>query len=144
MFLIYFFFFFKSGNSIFKEFAAYSKWIRFAAKSTYFFSINFFLQTICKFLTFRFNVHCLKVPKRLRRKLRAKVFFRIKYVQFHNDFKKGLKWLFLYRNYFDRVGFRNRLLCALLHTFFEEKKSFLYLKKIQIYKKVLIKSKTKE
>ena len=124
-----FFFFFKRNDPLFHSFSHFFKWASFSTKYTHFFSINFLLKMISELLAPRFIVQCEKLPKRLKKKMKVKYKFRLKYVQFHNDFKKALKWLYFYSKFFNKARLSGRLFYAILFTFFEEKKSFLYLKK---------------
>lgn len=139
-----FFFFFKRNDPLFHGFSHFFKWASFSTKYTYFFSINFLLKIISEFLAPRFTVQCEKLSKRLKKKTKLKYKFRLKYVQFHNDFKKALKWIYFYSKFFNKATLSGRLFYAILFTFFEEKKSFLYLKKIKIYKKMLKKSRARD
>ena len=125
---------------MFLEYSNFFKWFRFSKNYADFYSINFIFQTICDFLTPRFTLICEKISKRLKKKLKKKYRFKIKYVPLHTDFKKALKWVYLYSMLFDKVKLSIRLFYSIFTTFFEEKKSFLYLKKIKIYKKVLKKN----
>jgi hypothetical protein len=52
-------------------------------------------------------------------------------------------WLFFYSNTFNDKKFFDRILKSLLYTYFERRSSYLYLKKIEIYMK-LIESKKKK
>ena len=137
------FFLIKKKDSEVTRFVSFFKFFEFAKVYKNFFNISFFLTTICQFLAPRFNLQCLSVPKKYRKKFKCRYLFRLKYVKFFNETKKSLKWLVLYSNQFAKYKFESRLLVSLLTTFFEEKTSFLYFKKIAIYKKMLIKSKTK-
>jgi len=137
------FFLVKKKNNEVQKFTNFYKFFEFAKTYKNFYNISFFLNTICSFLAPRFNLQCLSVPKKYRKKFKCRYLFRLKYVKFFNESKKCLKWLVLYSNQFFKYKVESRLLNSLLLTFFEEKKSFLYLKKIAIYKKMLIKSKVK-
>jgi len=139
-----FFFFFKRNDPLFHDFSNFFKWFSFAAKHSYFFSINLLLKIISDFLAPRFIIQCDKLPKRLKKRMKVKYKFRLKYVQFHNDFKKALKWLYFYSKFFNKATLSGRLFYAILFTFFEEKKSFLYLKKIKIYQKMLKKVRARD
>ena len=139
-----FFFFFKKSNPLFTEYSNFFKWVSFSKNYPYFYSIDFLIRMICTPLIPRFTIQCEKVPKKLKKKIKTKYQFKLKYVQFHNDFKKILKWLYYYSKYFNKTKLSDRLFHSLFITFFEEKKSFLYSKKIRIYKKMLKKSRARD
>lgn len=138
------FFFLKKGNPLFMEYSSFFKWESFSRSYLYFYSIDLLIRLICMPLIPRFTIRCEKVPKRLKKKIKMKYQFKLKYVQFHNDFKKILKWLYYYSKYFNKTTLSDRLFHSLFTTFFEEKKSFIYTKKMKIYQKMLKKSRARD
>ena len=81
------------------------------------------------------------VPKKYRKKLKCKFIFKLNYVKEFKKNKKVLRWLYLYNLKFNNYSIKDRLFNSIIYTFFEDRESFLYNKKIIIYKKMLGKSK---
>lgn len=106
-----------------------------------FFYINFFLDWFIHLLAPKFDLQCLTVPKKYRKKLKCKFLFKLKYVKDFKKKKKVMKWIYLYNLKFNDYTIVNRLFNSFVFTFFEDKKSFLFSKKLIIYKKMLLRSK---
>lgn len=136
-----FYFFLNKGFFLEKNFENYYKLSSLFYTYKNFFYINFFFDWFVYLLSPKFDLQCLSVPKKYRKKLKCKFLFKLKYVKEFKKKKKVMKWLYLYNLKFNDLKLVNRLFNSFIFTFFEDKKSFLFSKKLVIYKKVLLKSK---
>lgn len=134
-----FFFLFFTTNSI--------QWTNFQGnidilKNSFFLNFNFFkinliLEYLINLLNPIFDVECHNVPKTYKKKSKTNFFFKLKYLNYNLRKKRALKWLYLYSlNFNDRLFFK-KIFKSIFFTFIEGKNSFLYKKKIQIYKKII-------
>ena len=134
-----FFFLFFTTNSI--------QWTNFQdniniLKNSFFLNFNFFkinliLEYLINLLNPIFDVECHNIPKTYKKKSKKNFFFKLKYLNYNLRKKRALKWLYLYSlNFNDRLFFK-KIFKSIFFTFLEGKNSFLYKKKIQIYKKII-------
>ena len=107
------------------------------------FFINFFFKNILELLNPTFNLKLSKIPENLKKETDGK--FKDSLIYLFPEKRVGIifNWLFFYSNTFNDKKFFDRILKSLLYTYFERRSSYLYLKKIEIYMK-LIESKKKK
>ena len=134
-----FFFLFFTTNSI--QWSSYQGNIDIL-KNSFFLNLNFFkidliLEYLVNLLNPIFDVECHNIPKTYKKKSKKNFFFKLKYLNYNLRKKRALKWLYLYSlNFNDRLFFK-KIFKSIFFTFLEGKNSFLYKKKIQIYKKII-------
>ena len=102
-----------------------------------FFKINLILKLLINLINPVFDVICYNVPKTYKKKLKKNYFFKLKYLNNNLRAKRALKWLYLYSLNFNDKLFFKKIFKSIFFTFLEGKNSFLYKKKIQIYKKII-------
>lgn len=102
-----------------------------------FFKINLILEFLINLLNPIFDIECHDIPKKYKKKSKQQFSFKIKYLNTNLRKKRALKWLYLYSLNFDEKLFFKKIFKSIFFTFLEGKNSFLYKKKIQIYKKVI-------
>lgn len=134
----FFFLFFLSNNT---------QWTSFQGnidilKNSFFLNFNFFkinliLEFLINLLNPVFDVECHNVPKTYKKKSKKNFFFKIKYLNYNLRKKRALKWLYLYSLDFNDQLFFKKVFKSIFFTFLEGKNSFLYKKKIEVYKKVI-------
>lgn len=134
-----FFFLFFTTNSI--QWSSYQGNIDILKNSFFlnlnFFKINLILEYLVNLLNPIFDVECHNIPKTYKKKSKKNFFFKLKYLNYNLRKKRALKWLYLYSlNFNDRLFFK-KIFKSIFFTFLEGKNSFLYKKKIQIYKKII-------
>ena len=79
---------------------------------------------------------CVVVPKKYRKKLKKKYLYKIKYLSATNRISRCLKLIKNYKNSLKYYSNFNRELFCYLDLMLNYKYSYIYLKKIDIYKKV--------
>lgn len=134
----FFFLFFYNNNNVWENF---QKNINILKNSFFlnfnFFRINLILEFLINFLNPVFDLLCYNKPNTYKKKSDTGFFFKLKYLDYNLRKKRALKWLYLYSlNFNDRLFFK-KIFKSIFFTFIEGKNSFLYKKKIQIYKKTI-------
>jgi len=99
---------------------------------------NFFfiLNWIFSWVKPMFFMDCVVVPKKYRKKLKKKYLYKIKYLSIKTRINKCLKLVKNYKNSLKYYSNFNRELFCYLDLILNYKNSYIYLKKIDIYKKV--------
>lgn len=99
---------------------------------------NFFfiLNWIFNWVKPMFFMDCVVVPKKYRKKLKKKYLYKIKYLSSSNRINRCLKLIKNYKNSLKYYSNFNRELFCYLDLILNYKYSYIYLKKIDIYKKV--------
>lgn len=134
----FFFFFFNSNNT---EYLNFQKNIDILKNSLFlnfnFFKINLILEFLINLINPIFDIVCYNTPLKYKKKSKKNFFFKLNYLSGESRKKRALKWLYLYSFTFNDKMLSRKVFKSILFTFLEGKKSFLYKKKIQIYKKVI-------
>ena len=99
-------------------------------------NINYLLNWIFFLIEPMFYVECSVVPKKYRKKLKKKYLYKIKYLNKSKRTNKILNWITKYSNTLKNFKFLNRQLLVYLDLFLNYKNSYLYDKKLLVYKKV--------
>jgi len=99
---------------------------------------NFFfiLNWILNWVKPMFFMDCVVVPKKYRKKLKKKYLYKIKYLSHSTRLNKSLKLIKNYKNSLKYYSNFNRELFCYLDLILNYKYSYIYLKKIDVYKKV--------
>jgi hypothetical protein len=79
---------------------------------------------------------CVVVPKKYRKKLKKKYLYKIKYLNSNARLNKSLRLIKNYKNSLKYNSIYNRELFCYLDLILNYKFSYIFLKKISIYKKV--------
>ncbi len=134
----FFFLFFYNNNNVWENFQKNINILKNSFFLNYnFFHINLILEFLVNFLNPIFDFLCYNRPKTYKKKSKLGFFFKLKYLNYSVRKKRSLKWLYLYSlNFSDRLFFK-KIFKSIFFTFIEGKNSFLYKKKIQIYKKTI-------
>lgn len=81
-------------------------------------------------------MECSLVPKKYVKKLKKKYIYKIKYLSMNYRVNKSLKWIRNYMNSLKYNSINNRSLFCYLDLILNYKFSYIYLKKISVYKKI--------
>ena len=79
---------------------------------------------------------CTIVPKKYRKKVKKKYLYKVKYLGIKGRVSKSLKWIQNYKNSLKFYSVIDRELFCYLDLILNYKLSYVYLKKIIIYKKI--------
>lgn len=99
-------------------------------------NINYLLNWIFYLVEPMFYIECSVVPKKYRKKLKKKYLYKIKYLNKNRRLNKILNWISKYTNTLKNYSLLNRQLLVYLDLLLNYKNSYIYNKKILIYKKV--------
>lgn len=133
----FFYLFIFNTSNFFKRFQAiYNVYYFFSKTTNFFFSTNYIFNWIVENNESIFGIKCESVPKKYRKKLKKRFTFKISYTYPAKRKNLVLRWFYLLTGRYFGNNFRNRVYFLLVDTFFKGKKSVLYLKKLNIYKKV--------
>jgi hypothetical protein len=83
-----------------------------------------------------FTIECTAVPKKYRKKLKKKYIYKVKYLNKNKRLNKINSWLAQYVNSIKNFNLSNRLLLGYLDILLNYKNSYLYNKKLLVYKKI--------
>lgn len=99
-------------------------------------NLNYLISWIFSWMQPMFYIECSVVPKKYRKKLKKKYLYKVKYLNKNKRFNKALNWITKYSNTIKNYHFLNRQLLVYLDLLLNYKNSYLYNKKILVYKKV--------
>lgn len=97
---------------------------------------NFLVSWILNWAQPMFCVDCVVVPKKYRKKLKKKYLYKIKYLNKFKRISKVLNWIVKYSNTISNYSVFNRQLLVYLDLLLNYKNSYLYNKKLLVYKKI--------
>lgn len=134
----FFFFFFNSNNT---EYLNFQKNIDILKNSLFlnfnFFKINLILEFLINLINPIFDIVCYNTPLKYKKKSKKNFFFKLNYLNVQSRKQRALKWLYLHSFTFNDKMLSRKVFKSVLFTFLEGRQSFLYKKKIQIYRKVI-------
>jgi hypothetical protein len=81
-----------------------------------------------------FNISCIVVPKKYRKKLKKKFTYKLNYLLPKKRVAVLLKWLSLYTAEIKKKELSSRFFEVLMSIVFNYKNTYLYKRKIYIYK----------
>ena len=99
-------------------------------------NLNYLLNWIFFLVEPMFHIECSVVPKKYRKKLKKKYLYKIKYLNKNKRINKILNWISRYSNTIKNYSFLNRQMMVYLDLLLNYKNSYIYNKKLLIYKKV--------
>ena len=99
-------------------------------------NLNYLLNWIFFLVEPMFHIECSVVPKKYRKKLKKKYLYKIKYLNKNKRINKILNWISRYSNTIKNYSFLNRQMVVYLDLLLNYKNSYIYNKKLLIYKKV--------
>lgn len=117
---------YKYSKEFFYNFFRYSNYNNF----------NYLINWIFSWSNPMFCIECSVVPKKYRRKLKKKYLYKIKYLNKIKRISKILSWILQYANTLKNFKFLNRIFITYLDLLLNYKNSYLYNKKLLIYKKI--------
>lgn len=97
--------------------------------------INFVLAEIVKILNPAFNLKL--ISKKKKKKNQAKMSSKISYVFPKKRISLIYRWIYYYANSFPDKSSFSRLFKAIFYTYVERRRSFLYVKKLEVYNKYM-------
>lgn len=99
-------------------------------------NINFLNNWLVGWNELIFTIECTVVPKKYRKKLKKKYLYKVKYLNKGKRLNKIFNWLSKYSNSIKNFNCVNRLLLVYLDTVLNYKNSYMYNKKLLVYKKI--------
>ena len=99
-------------------------------------NLNYLLNWIFTWAQPMFCIECSVVPKKYKRKLKKKYLYKIKYLNKIRRVSKVLNWIVKYSNTIKNFNFLNRQFLVYLDLLLNYKNSYIYNKKLLIYKKI--------
>lgn len=99
-------------------------------------NFNFILSWVFSWIKPIFFMDCVVVPKKYRKKLKKKYLYKVKYLNVNSRLNKSLRLIKNYKNSLKYYSSFNRELFTYLDLILNYKYSYIFLKKINIYKKV--------
>lgn len=97
---------------------------------------TFILSWIFNWIKPIFFMDCVVVPKKYRKKLKKKYLYKVKYLGTNSRLSKSLRFIKNYKNSLKYYTSFNRELFTYLDLILNYKFSYIFLKKISVYKKV--------
>jgi hypothetical protein len=134
---VFYFSFIHKSVFLQNKFDNYSLFYNFSKENSFFFDFNFILNNITSLNESIFHVKVLKVNKKAKKKLKKKYDFEVKYLKKEKRAGNVYRSLHLHSNSFNYYKYDERLLASILTTFFFQKSSKLYKKKLLAYSSVL-------
>lgn len=134
---IFFYSFIYKSLSLSQKFENYMIFYNFSKSNEFFFDFNFILNNIINLNESIFNLKVVKLNKKIKKKLKKNFDFELKYLKKHKRSITVLKSVHLYSNTFNYYRYYERLLSSVLITFFHQKNSRIYKKKIYTYNSIL-------
>jgi hypothetical protein len=99
-------------------------------------NLNFLLSWVFSWMQPMFHIECSTVPKKYRKKLKKKYLYKIKYLNKNKRLNKAINWVVKYANTLKNYKFSDRHLLVYLDLLLNYKNSYLYNKKLLVYKKI--------
>lgn len=127
-----------SNNSSlkFNDYRYYKEFLYNFSRYNNYNNLNYLLNWVFYLIEPMFHIECSIVPKKYRKKLKKKYLYKIKYLNKNKRINKILSWISKYSNTLKTYSILNRKLLVYLDLFLNYKHSYIYSKKISIYKKV--------
>jgi hypothetical protein len=138
--IFYYSFFFKNLY-LNNKFNTYIMFYNFSKSNDYFYDFNFILNNICLLNESVFVLRAIRLNKKKKNKPKNKFEFDISYIKNHKRGSFVLKSLHLYSNTYNYYKYYERFLGSVYSSFFDQKNSVLYKRKINAYTFLLKKKK---
>jgi hypothetical protein len=119
------------------KFDNYTLFYNFSKENNFFFDFNFILNNLISLNESIFNIKVLKLNKKNKKRLKKKYDFEVKYLKKHKRAGNVFKALHLFSNSFNYYNYNERLLASIFTTFFFQKSSKIYKKKLLAYSSIL-------
>ena len=97
---------------------------------------TFILNWIFSFIQPMFYIDCMAVPKKYKKKLKKKYLYKVKYLNKTKRINKALKLINNYSNSLKYFNFSDRIFFTYLDLILNYKNSYIFNKKLIIYKKI--------
>jgi hypothetical protein len=134
---IFYFSFIHKSVFLQNKFDTYTLFYNFSKENDFFFNFDFILNNIITLNESIFNIKVLKLNKRNKKRLKKKYDFEIKYLKKEKRAGNVFKSLHLFSNSFNYYKYNERILAAIFTTFFFQKSSKIYKKKLLAYSSIL-------
>ena len=99
-------------------------------------NLNYLNNWIFEWNELLFAIDCTVVPKKYRKKLKKKYLYKVKYLNKTKRLFKVLNWFVKYSNSIKNYSLNNRIFLVYLDTILNYKNSYIYNKKLLVYKKI--------
>lgn len=132
-----FYFLFNEWNEFLsKKFNTYDVYYEISDQNPRFFNINLLLKSILDLNESMFNVRVVKFTKKQKRhfKIKKKFFSSVVYLPKYKRNRSVLKCIHTFSNQYNYYNYFERLLMSFCESFFFQKNSFLYKRKVYMYK----------
>lgn len=124
------------NNSILTDYKYYKEFLyNFSLYSNYN-NFNYLLNWVFSWIQPMFAIECSIVSKKYRKKLKRKYLYRIKYIKKFQRKSKTIKWITQYSKTLPNKNFKNQQFLTYLDLLFNYKNSYIYNKKLLVYKKL--------
>jgi hypothetical protein len=134
---IFYFSFIHKSVFLQNKFDTYTLFYNFSKENDFFFNFDFILNNIVNLNESIFNIKVLKLNKRNKKRLKKKYDFEIKYLKKEKRAGNVFKSLHLFSNSFNYYKYNERILASVFTTFFFQKSSKIYKKKLLAYSSIL-------
>lgn len=133
---LYLLFYSKNNSLISKNYKYFKEFFyNFSIYRTYN-NLNYLNDWLVNWNELIFTIECTVVPKKYRKKLKKKYLYKVKYLNKSKRLNKIFNWLSKYSNSIKNFNHTNRLLLVYLDTVLNYKNSYIYNKKLLVYKKI--------
>lgn len=134
---IFYFSFIHKSSFLQNKFDNYSLFYNFSKENDFFFDFNFILNNLVTLNESIFIIKVLKLNKKTKKKLKKKYDFEVKYLKKEKRAGNVFKSIHLNSNSFNYYKYDERLLASIFTTFFFQKSSKIYKKKLLAYSSIL-------
>lgn len=137
-----FYFLFNNWNSFLNnKFSTYNVYYEISVQNPRFFNINLLLKSILDLNESIFNLRVVKYTKSQRKflKPKKKFFYEVVYLPKNKRFKNLLKIIHRHAHQYNNYTYFERLLMSFCNSFFLQKNSLLYNRKIYMCKNAFVK-----
>lgn len=132
----FYYFFNRKIDFLSQKFSTYDVYYDISLQNINFFNINLLLKNVLLLNDSMFNLRIVRFTKSQRKylKTKKKFFSEVVYLPKHKRQKTLLKIIHRHAHQYNNYSYHERLLMSFLNSFFLQKNSFLYSRKIFIYK----------
>jgi hypothetical protein len=134
---VFYFSFFYKNLFLQNKFDNYTLFYNFSKENDFFFNFNFILNNLVSLNESIFNIKVIKVGKKSKKKVKKKYDFEVKYLKKQKRAGIVFKSIHLNSNSFNYYKYDERLLASIFTTFFFQKSSKIYKKKLLAYSSIL-------
>lgn len=133
---IFYFSFIHKSSFLQNKFDNYTLFYNFSKENDFFYNFDFILNNLVSLNESIFSIKVLKLNKKTKKKLKKKYDFEVKYLKKEKRANNVFKSIHLHSNSFNYYKYNERLLASIFTTFFFQKSSKIYKKKLLAYSSI--------